>query len=158
MLGGLYRACRKLEDMGMHVLGDYNSPVIPALIYVPAKMSAFSKECYERGLAVRVDYLYRLCIHKSLHKKKQFGFQKGSERVHVGILYCSMCYMVIRGLYSCAVCLYRYSTFWVIRVLYTLFYILGQWRLYTPLGFIEWKRLLVFEASSMYETYLFRVL
>lgn len=37
----------------MHVLGDYNSPVIPALIYVPAKLSAFSKECYERGLAVR---------------------------------------------------------------------------------------------------------
>ena len=36
----------------MHVLGDYNSPVIPAVIYVPAKLSAFSKECYERGLAV----------------------------------------------------------------------------------------------------------
>ncbi|CAM9894528.1 unnamed protein product [Sphacelaria rigidula] len=45
---------RKLEDMGMHVLGDYNSPVIPAVIYVPAKLSAFSKECYERGLAVVV--------------------------------------------------------------------------------------------------------
>ncbi|CAM9929495.1 unnamed protein product, partial [Hapterophycus canaliculatus] len=42
----------KLEGMGMHVLGDYNSPVIPALIYVPAKMSAFSKECYDRGMAV----------------------------------------------------------------------------------------------------------
>lgn len=38
----------------MHVLGDYNSPVIPALIYVPAKMSAFSMECYDRGLAVSV--------------------------------------------------------------------------------------------------------
>lgn len=36
----------------MHVLGDYNSPVIPVLIYVPGKISAFSKECYARGLAV----------------------------------------------------------------------------------------------------------
>lgn len=36
----------------MHVLGDYNSPVIPAVIYVPAKLSAFSTECYDRGLAV----------------------------------------------------------------------------------------------------------
>ncbi|CBN76133.1 Serine palmitoyltransferase [Ectocarpus siliculosus] len=45
---------RKLEDMGMHVLGDYNSPVIPALIYVPAKLSAFSKDCYDRGMAVVV--------------------------------------------------------------------------------------------------------
>lgn len=41
----------------MHVLGDYNSPVIPALIYVPAKMSAFSMECYDRGLAVRLVFL-----------------------------------------------------------------------------------------------------
>lgn len=48
-------ASSKLEDMGMHVLGDYNSPVIPAVIYVPAKLSAFSKECYERGLAVSAD-------------------------------------------------------------------------------------------------------
>ncbi|CAM9989338.1 unnamed protein product, partial [Discosporangium mesarthrocarpum] len=45
---------RKLEDMGLHVLGDYNSPVIPFLIYVPAKISAFSRECYDRGLAVVV--------------------------------------------------------------------------------------------------------
>lgn len=41
-----------MEEMGMHVLGDYNSPVIPALIYVPGKLSAFSKECYDRGMAV----------------------------------------------------------------------------------------------------------
>ncbi|CAN0046679.1 unnamed protein product [Choristocarpus tenellus] len=40
--------------MGLHVLGDYNSPVIPFLIYVPAKISAFSRECYDRGLAVVV--------------------------------------------------------------------------------------------------------
>lgn len=43
---------RKLEEMGVHVLGDYNSPVIPVLIYVPGKISVFSKLCYARGLAV----------------------------------------------------------------------------------------------------------
>lgn len=42
----------KLLSMGMHVFGDYNSPVIPALIYVPGKLCAFSDECYARGLAV----------------------------------------------------------------------------------------------------------
>ena len=41
----------------MHVLGDYNSPVISALIYTPAKLLAFSKECYERGLAVRCMFI-----------------------------------------------------------------------------------------------------
>ncbi|CAM9846182.1 unnamed protein product, partial [Phaeothamnion confervicola] len=45
---------RSLEDMGLHVLGDYNSPVIPVLIYVPAKITAFSELCYERGVAVVV--------------------------------------------------------------------------------------------------------
>lgn len=46
----------------MHVLGDYNSPVIPALIYVPAKISAFSMECYDRGLAVSLSHLFACCL------------------------------------------------------------------------------------------------
>lgn len=61
-------ASSKLEDMGMHVLGDYNSPVIPAVIYVPAKLSAFSKECYERGLAVSADHYY--CVELSRGKPR----------------------------------------------------------------------------------------
>lgn len=40
--------------MGCHVLGDWDSPVIPLMIYQPAKVSAFSRLCLERGLAVVV--------------------------------------------------------------------------------------------------------
>ncbi|CAM9755992.1 unnamed protein product [Chrysoparadoxa australica] len=44
----------RLEKMGVHVYGDYNSPVIPVLLYMPGKIAAFSRECYARGLAVVV--------------------------------------------------------------------------------------------------------
>lgn len=43
-----------LLDMGLHVYGDYDSPVIPFLVYCPAKVAAFSYKCLERGLAVVV--------------------------------------------------------------------------------------------------------
>lgn len=67
----------------MHVLGDYNSPVIPALIYVPAKMSAFSMECYDRGLAVRPSPL--LCLFRFLFA----FFRLNSSRVGVVFLFLS---------------------------------------------------------------------
>ena len=38
----------------MHVYGDYDSPIIPCLIYYPAKVAAFSRECLSRKLAVVV--------------------------------------------------------------------------------------------------------
>jgi serine palmitoyltransferase len=44
----------RLEAMGLHVYGDYNSPVIPVMLYMPGKIAAFSRECYRRGLAVVV--------------------------------------------------------------------------------------------------------
>eukprot|EP01064_Diplonema_japonicum_P028468 TRINITY_DN436_c10_g1_i1.p1 TRINITY_DN436_c10_g1~~TRINITY_DN436_c10_g1_i1.p1 ORF type:complete len:519 (+),score=98.57 TRINITY_DN436_c10_g1_i1:68-1558(+) len=43
-----------LVDLGLTVYGDDASPVIPALLYNPAKMPAFSRECIKRGLAVVV--------------------------------------------------------------------------------------------------------
>ena len=43
-----------LLEMGLHVYGDYDSPVIPFLIYGPAKVGGFSHKCLERGLAVVV--------------------------------------------------------------------------------------------------------
>lgn len=43
-----------LINMGLHVYGDYDSPIIPFLIYGPAKVAAFSHECLKRGLAVVV--------------------------------------------------------------------------------------------------------
>lgn len=45
---------QKLMDLGAHVLGDFDSPVIPVMIYLPAKICAFSRECLKRGLAVVV--------------------------------------------------------------------------------------------------------
>ena len=44
----------RLEEMGLHVLGRYDSPVIPVMLYNPTKIGAFSRECFRRGLAVVV--------------------------------------------------------------------------------------------------------
>lgn len=45
---------RGLMRLGYHVLGDFDSPVIPALLFQPAKISAFSRACIARKLAVVV--------------------------------------------------------------------------------------------------------
>lgn len=44
----------ELIKAGLHVYGDYDSPVIPVLLYNPTKIAAFSRECLKRGLAVVV--------------------------------------------------------------------------------------------------------
>ena len=44
----------EMERLGLHVYGDYDSPIIPIMIYFPAKIAAFSRECLARGLAVVV--------------------------------------------------------------------------------------------------------
>lgn len=43
-----------LSRMGVQTLGDWDSPVIPIMLYNPAKIAAFSRECYRRGVAVVV--------------------------------------------------------------------------------------------------------
>jgi serine palmitoyltransferase len=43
-----------LLDLGFQIFGDENSPVIPLMIYYPAKLSAFSRECLARNIAVVV--------------------------------------------------------------------------------------------------------
>jgi serine palmitoyltransferase len=45
---------QEMERIGMHVYGDYDSPIIPVLIYLPGKVAAFSRLCLERGVAVVV--------------------------------------------------------------------------------------------------------
>ena len=45
---------QQLNKMGVQTLGDWDSPVIPIMLYNPAKIAAFSRECYARGLAVVV--------------------------------------------------------------------------------------------------------
>jgi len=44
----------EMKRLGLHVYGDQDSPIIPVLIYFPAKVAAFSRECLKRGLAVVV--------------------------------------------------------------------------------------------------------
>lgn len=44
----------QLSKMGVQTLGDWDSPIIPIMLYNPAKIAAFSRECYSRGLAVVV--------------------------------------------------------------------------------------------------------
>jgi hypothetical protein len=45
---------RRLIELGIQVYGDPGSPVIPIMLYPPAKIAAFSRECLARGLAVVV--------------------------------------------------------------------------------------------------------
>lgn len=44
----------RLREMGLQVLGQYDSPIMPVMLYHPAKIAAFSRECLKRGLAVVV--------------------------------------------------------------------------------------------------------
>ena len=44
----------EMKRLGLHVYGDENSPIIPVLIYCPAKVAAFSRECLKRGVAIVV--------------------------------------------------------------------------------------------------------
>jgi serine palmitoyltransferase len=41
---------KALRDMGLEVLGDDDSPVIPIMLFNPAKIGAFSRECMKRGV------------------------------------------------------------------------------------------------------------
>mmetsp|Transcript_14502 Transcript_14502/g.28064 ORF Transcript_14502/g.28064 Transcript_14502/m.28064 type:complete len:511 (-) Transcript_14502:131-1663(-) len=43
---------KELIRMGLQVLGDEDSPVIPVMLYIPTKLSLFHALCMERGLAV----------------------------------------------------------------------------------------------------------
>lgn len=44
----------EMKKIGLHVYGDYDSPIIPVMVYFPAKLPAFSRECLKRGVAVVV--------------------------------------------------------------------------------------------------------
>mmetsp|Transcript_20047 Transcript_20047/g.47911 ORF Transcript_20047/g.47911 Transcript_20047/m.47911 type:complete len:610 (+) Transcript_20047:430-2259(+) len=44
----------KLREMGLLVMGHYDSPIMPVMLFHATKISAFSRECFKRGLAVVV--------------------------------------------------------------------------------------------------------
>ncbi|KAJ2781749.1 serine palmitoyltransferase component [Coemansia interrupta] len=45
---------RRLAEMGFMTMGDAGSPVVPLLLFSPAKIPAFSRECLKRNVAVVV--------------------------------------------------------------------------------------------------------
>lgn len=45
---------QQLARRGLQTLGDWDSPVVPIMLYNPAKIAAFSRECFARGLALVV--------------------------------------------------------------------------------------------------------
>ncbi|ORZ24554.1 pyridoxal phosphate-dependent transferase [Absidia repens] len=49
-----YHFATKLRALGFIVYGDYGSPVVPLLLFNPAKIPAFSRELLKRGIAVCV--------------------------------------------------------------------------------------------------------
>lgn len=42
---------KRLLDMGCHVLGDWDSPIVLLMLYHPAKITSFSTECLKRGVS-----------------------------------------------------------------------------------------------------------
>ncbi|KAF3547201.1 hypothetical protein DY000_02006262 [Brassica cretica] len=44
----------ELRNMGFKVLGDVDSPVMPIMLYHPAKIPAFSRECLRENVAITV--------------------------------------------------------------------------------------------------------
>lgn len=44
----------ELRALGLEVIGDDDSPVMPVMLYNPAKIAAFSRECFKRNVAVVV--------------------------------------------------------------------------------------------------------
>lgn len=45
---------RALIDRGLQAFGDSDSPIVPVMLYFPAKTSAFSRECLAKNIAVVV--------------------------------------------------------------------------------------------------------
>jgi len=49
--------CRsELQKMGFEVLGDNDSPVMPIMLYNPAKIPAFSRECLKHNVSSRTTH------------------------------------------------------------------------------------------------------
>lgn len=42
---------RSLQQLGFHAFGDKNSPVVPMMVYHPAKMASLSRALLEKGVS-----------------------------------------------------------------------------------------------------------
>lgn len=60
----------ELQKMGFEVLGDNDSPVMPIMLYNPAKIPAFSRECLKQNVSlllihVPITLIFLSLIHES---------------------------------------------------------------------------------------------
>jgi serine palmitoyltransferase len=70
----------ELEKMGLEVLGDYDSPVMPIMLYNPAKMPAFSRECLKQKVSPSIpdmllDYQFLLWITTNVYQYYMLLYQ-----------------------------------------------------------------------------------
>ena len=70
----------ELKKMGFEVLGDNDSPVMPIMLYNPAKIPAFSRECLRQKVSSRVHcYIPKiqiaLCFWYSFLSKCHFPWE-----------------------------------------------------------------------------------
>lgn len=52
----------KLQKMGFEVLGDNDSPVMPIMLYNPAKIPAFSRECLRQNVSAPGFIFYNIIM------------------------------------------------------------------------------------------------
>lgn len=70
----------ELEKMGLEVLGDYDSPIMPIMLYNPAKMPAFSRECLKQKVSPSIpdmllDYQFLLWITTNVYQYYMLLYQ-----------------------------------------------------------------------------------
>lgn len=51
----------ELQKMGFEVLGDNDSPVMPIMLYNPAKIPAFSRECLKHNVSSCATHIQKAC-------------------------------------------------------------------------------------------------
>jgi serine palmitoyltransferase len=53
----------ELQKMGCEVLGDEDSPIMPIMLYIPATIPAFSRECLARNVCVFLSFSFPFFSH-----------------------------------------------------------------------------------------------
>lgn len=73
--------------MGFEVLGDNDSPVMPIMLYNPAKIPAFSRECLRENVSLFFLFQYLIC----------FNTRETHLYVSMNILNCEQLAVVVVG-------------------------------------------------------------
>ena len=74
---------KRLLDMGCHVLGDWDSPIVLLMLYHPAKIASFSEECLRRGVSAALQRNFRGA-----------GCNERSSVAHARVVFCVFVFAV----------------------------------------------------------------